>query len=50
MVTGLDVGDALTNGLDETSTLVSEDDGESTFGVLSGEGVRIYSSHRLSVS
>jgi hypothetical protein len=34
MVTGLHVGDALTDGLDDTSTLVSQDDGERTLGVL----------------
>lgn len=41
MVTGLHVGDALTNRLDDTGTLVAEDDGESTLRVLSGESVRI---------
>ena len=41
MVTGLHVCDTLTNGLDDTSTLVSEDDGESTLGVLAGQCVGI---------
>lgn len=41
MVADLDVGDALTNGLDDTSTLVSEDDGESTLGVLARQSVGI---------
>lgn len=44
MVAGLDVGDALADGLDDTSTLVSEDDGESALGILAGEGVRVYNS------
>jgi len=41
VVTRLDVGDALTNGLNDTSTLVSEDNGESTLRVLTGESVGI---------
>ena len=41
MVTGLHVCDTLTNGLDDTSTLVSEDDGEGTLGVLAGQCVGI---------
>lgn len=41
MVTRLDVGDTLTNGLNNTSTLVSEDNGESTLRVLTGESVGI---------
>lgn len=41
VVTGLHVGDALSNRLDDTGTLVAEDDGEGTLGVLSGERVRI---------
>jgi hypothetical protein len=41
VVAGLYVCDALTNGLDDTSTLVPEDDGESTLGVLAGECVGI---------
>lgn len=35
VVTRLHVGDALTNGLNNTGTLVSQDDGEGTFWVLS---------------
>lgn len=41
MVANLDVGDALTNGLDDTSTLVSKDDGESTLWVLARQSVGI---------
>lgn len=41
MVADLDVGHALTDGLDDASTLVSENNGESTLGVLAGEGVGI---------
>lgn len=39
MVAGLDVGDALADGLDDTSTLVSQDDGEGTLGIFAGQGV-----------
>lgn len=42
MVAGLHVGDTLANRLDNTSSLVSQDDGESTLGVLAREGVGIY--------
>lgn len=42
-VTGLDVGDALADRLDDTGTLVSEDNGESALRILAGEGVRICS-------
>lgn len=41
IVTGLHGGDALADGLDDTGTLVSQNNGESTFGVLSGESVGI---------
>lgn len=41
MVTRLDVGHTLTDRLDETGTLVSEDDGESTLGILAGKCVGI---------
>lgn len=41
MIAGLDVGDALADGLDDTSTLVSQDDGEGTLGILAREGVGI---------
>lgn len=41
VVTRLHVGDTFTNGLDETGTLVSEDDRESTLGVLAGQCVGI---------
>lgn len=50
MVAGLDVGDALADGLDDTGTLVSKDDGESTLGVLSRECVRIYPADQLTSS
>lgn len=42
IVAGLHGGDALADRLDDTSTLVTEDDGESTFRVLSGESVGVY--------
>lgn len=41
VVTGLHVGDTLTNRLNNTSTLMSQDDGEGTFGVLAGQCVGI---------
>ena len=41
MVTRLDVGDTLSNGLDDTCAFVSQDDGESSLGVFSGECVGI---------
>lgn len=43
MVARLDVGDALADGLDDTGTLVTQDYGEGTLGVLAGEcvGVRV---------
>jgi len=41
MVTGLDRGNALTYGLDDASTFVAEDDGESAFRVLTGERIGI---------
>lgn len=41
VVAGLHVCDALTDGLDDTSTLVSEDDGEGTLGVLAGQCVGV---------
>lgn len=41
VVAGLHVGDALANGLDNTSSLVSQNDGEITLGILAGEGVGI---------
>jgi hypothetical protein len=42
VVTRLDVGDALADRLDNTGTLVSKDNGESTLGVLAGESVGIW--------
>lgn len=41
MVTGLYICDTLANGLDNTSTLMPEDNGESTLGVLAGQCVGI---------
>lgn len=41
VVAGLDVGDALSHGFDNTSTFVSEDDGEGTLGILARERVGI---------
>lgn len=41
MVTRLHIGDTLTNRLDDTRTLVAQDDGERALGILSGEGVGI---------
>jgi hypothetical protein len=34
MVARLHIGDTLANGLDDTSTLVTKDNGESTLGIL----------------
>lgn len=42
MVTWLHVGDTLTNRLDNTSTLVSQNDGESALGVFSRESVCVF--------
>jgi hypothetical protein len=39
VVADLDVVDTLTNRLDDTTALVSENDGEDTLGVLAREGV-----------
>jgi len=41
VVAGLHVCDALTDRLDDTGALVTEDDGEGTLGILSGERVGI---------
>jgi hypothetical protein len=41
MVANLDVGDALTNRLDDASTLMSENDRESTLWILTRQGVGI---------
>ena len=41
IVTGLDGGDALTDGFDDTGTFVTEDNGEGTLGVFAGESVGI---------
>lgn len=41
MIARLHTGNALANTLDNTSTLMSQDDGESTLGILAGEGVGI---------
>lgn len=42
VVTRLHGGDTLSHGFHNTGTLVAEDNGESTLGVLSRERVRIY--------
>lgn len=42
MVTRFDIGYALTNRLDNTGTLVSENDWESTFGILARQCICIY--------
>lgn len=41
MVAGFDVGNALADRLDDTGALMAEDNGESTLGVLPGEGVGV---------
>jgi len=45
MVADLDIGDALADGLDDTSTLVTQDDGEGTLGVLARERVGVCVAH-----
>lgn len=47
VVAGLHVGDALADGLDDTGTLVSEDDGEGALGILAREGVGVCISHHV---
>jgi len=42
IVARLDVRHTLADRLDNTSTLVSKDNGESTLGILPGECVRIF--------
>jgi hypothetical protein len=41
VVARLDVGDTLADGLDDSCSLVAENDGEGTLGVFAGESVRI---------
>lgn len=41
VVARLHVGDALTHGLDNTSSLMAQNDGEGAFGVLAGQRVGI---------
>lgn len=41
MVARLDVGHALTNRLDDTSTLVSQNDGKGTLGIFTRKRVRV---------
>lgn len=48
MVSWLDICDSLANGLDNACTFVTEDDWESTLGILAGESVGVYS--RISIS
>ena len=52
MVTWFDGFYALANRLDDTSTLMTKYDGESTFGVFAGECIGIYTSsaHALFLS
>src|SRR5690606_21487776 len=42
VVARLHVGDAFADGLDDTSALVSQNNGESTLGILPGQCVRIF--------
>jgi hypothetical protein len=44
VVARLHICDTLTNGLDDASTLVTQDNGESALRVLSGECICVYSS------
>jgi hypothetical protein len=44
MISRLDGCDSLTNGLDDTSSFVTENDWESSLGVLAGQSVCIYCS------
>lgn len=41
VVTGLDGSHTLADRLDNTGTLVAQDDGKSTLGILAGQGVGI---------
>lgn len=41
VITRLHVGDTLTNRLDNTSSFVSQDDGESSLRVLAGQSIGI---------
>lgn len=41
VVAGLHIGDTLANRLDDTSALMTQDDGEGSLGVLAGQGVGI---------
>lgn len=41
IVTGLDGSHTLADRLDNTGTLVAQDDGESTLGVLAGQSVGV---------
>ena len=45
MVAGLNIGDSLADGLDDTGALVTQDDGEGTLGILAGEGVGVGVAH-----
>jgi hypothetical protein len=46
MIADLHIGDALTNALDYTTSLVTEDDRESAFGILARKRIRILMSGR----
>lgn len=41
MISDFDVGDALSNGLDDSGSLVTENDGKGSLGVLSRESIGI---------
>jgi len=45
VITGLDVGHALSDGFNDASTFVTEDNRESTLGIFSGECVGISMAH-----
>ena len=42
MIARLDRGDALTDGLDDAGSFMSEDDGKGSFGIFAGESVGVY--------
>lgn len=44
VVTRLDVCDTFSDGLDNTSALVSQNDGEGAFGIFAGQGISIWES------
>lgn len=50
MVSDLNVGDALTDALDDTTTLVAENDREGTFGILACCRCQLLSHSKASVT